>query len=237
MSNLARWAVLNWMRFDPERPAAMELSGSPRDCMSWKVGPDVPASANPAKAASSVWCAVGTFREREKAEAAFDDPGAYLPDSSGALEHWRALLSPFAHRGECNHLSASCGLLFDIHPDPGGPLVVMTTAGFELRAKSDFQRLKDFRRRVEAMRSVIEASEGNLAHQVFAPLAPGDDGVTMSLWRDDGSMFAFAYKPGAHRVELDRQNSHRTVDRSSFTRFRVVRSHGLWKGKDPCEGA
>jgi hypothetical protein len=55
----------------------------------------------------------------------------------------------------------------------------------------------------------------------------------MSLWRDEKSMFAFAYKPGAHRTQVDRQNSHRTVDRSSFTRFRVVRSAGCWEGRDP----
>jgi hypothetical protein len=68
---------------------------------------------------------------------------------------------------------------------------------------------------------------------VFAPIDPLDDGVTMSLWRDEKAMFGFAYKPGEHRIQVDRQKQHQTVDRSSFTRFRLVRTAGAWGGVDP----
>jgi heme-degrading monooxygenase HmoA len=179
-----------------------------------------------------VWCGIASFREKNDAEAFMQVASPPIRGRIEPVEHWRALLLPFAQRGECNHLSSACDVpLYETHPDSGGSLFVMTTAGFNLRAKSDFKRLIDFRTRVERMRQVIETVPGNLGHQVFAPVTPQEDGVTMSVWRDDASMFNFAYKAGSHRAELDRQKAHQTVDRSSFTRFRILTSYGHWRGR------
>lgn len=238
MPQLCRWALAHWVRYDGKRAAEhLDLSRRPAGCAAWTIGPDVPASTAAARSGSQVWCAVAAFRDEEAAQAAFQQPERYLPDLSQASEAWHALLIPFAHKGECNHLDlAAPGLLFEPQPDPGGPLFVTTTAGFELRSRSDFQRLIDFRRGVEAMRETVAAADGSLAHQVFVA-QDSYDGVTMSLWSDEKSMFSFAYKPGPHRVQVDRQNSEQTVDRSSFTRFRVVASAGHWGGVDPLSGA
>ncbi len=235
MSQLCRWAVVHWVRFDRKRTAAeLHLSAEPKGCASWKAGPDLRPSAGAGRSGSRIWCGIASFRELPDAEAAFDWPETYLPDCSDASEAWRALLVPFAHKGECNHLnSSSAGLLFEVQNRHSGPLMVMTTAGFDLRSRADYQRLIHFRRSVDRMRDTIQAAEGSLAHQVFTPEGAGDDGITMSLWRDEKSMFTFAYRPGAHRVQVDRQNSARTVDRSSFTRFHLLRSAGQWGGADP----
>ena len=205
----------------------------PRDCASWKFGPDEAASPGASRSASDVWCGVALFADFERANAALDHPHAHVPRLAEASEAWHALLRPTMHHGECNLVDpAQPGRLFEAREaDPGGALFVMTTAGFNLRARSDFARLIDFRRRVNRMRSVMAEALGSIAHQVFAPADPGDDAVTLSLWRDDASMARFAYLPGSHRNEVDRQRSDRTVDRSSFTRFRVVRSIGQWHGK------
>jgi hypothetical protein len=184
---------------------------------------------------TDIWCGVAFFEHLAQAKAAFESDEFDISVRTDPCERWQGLLLPVAHQGECNHLDvAAPGAMFEVAAeDPGGPLLVMTTAGFNLRSRSDFQRLVDFRRRVERMREVVAAADGSLAHQVFSPSIPGQDGVTMSIWRDDTSMLRFAYRQGQHRAEVDRQNSRRTVDRSSFTRFRVLRSSGQWNGVDP----
>lgn len=236
MAQLGRWALVHWMRFDqPKTAADLILPRQPEGALSWKVGPDWSASDSGIRSGSRIWCSLGLFADLQHAEAAFDAADLYLPDRAATAEAWSALLAPFAHKGECNHLArAAPGPIFATDDcEPSGPTFVITTAGFHLRSRRDFQRVIDFRREVDRMRPVISASAGSLAHQVFAPLDAEDDGVTMSLWRDDQAMFAFAYKPGAHRVQVDRQKSHQTVDRSSFTRFRLLKTAGTWDGADP----
>jgi heme-degrading monooxygenase HmoA len=197
-------------------------------------GPDAPGTSG-LRLASRVWCGIASFRDLADARAAFIDPASHVPAIGHAEELWSALLLAKAHHGECNHLDAAVpGAIFDVDSAlSDGPLLVMTTAGFNLRSKADFVRLIDFRRRVDRMRDVIAAAPGCLAHQVFAPTTAHDDGVTMSLWQDEQAMLEFAYRPGPHRAELDRQIIERTVDRSSFTRFRVIDSAGHWNGINP----
>jgi heme-degrading monooxygenase HmoA len=238
MTQLCRWAVVHWIRFAQARTAAnLQLSNPPAGALSWKIGPDWSASESGLRSGSRIWCCLALFTDLQHAEAHFDWADTAPPDFAAATEAWSALLAPFAHKGECNHLNRSePGALFAVEPcERSGPVFVITTAGFHLRSRRDFQRVIDFRREVDGMRSVIDSSDGSLAHQVFAPLDAEDDGVTMSLWRDDQAMFGFAYKPGAHRVQVDRQKSDQTVDRSSFTRFQLRRSRGTWQGLDPAK--
>jgi heme-degrading monooxygenase HmoA len=79
----------------------------------------------------------------------------------------------------------------------------------------------------------IGHAPGCIANQVFTPHTVGDDGVTMSIWRDDASMLAAAYQKGDHRSQLDRHKALPLFDRSSFTRFRILESRGSWNGSDP----
>jgi hypothetical protein len=231
--------VTTWVRFDSARTAdSLPPLAGPAGCALWKFGPDTAPGSRASRAGSTVWCGIAGFTHRDGAQAAFERPMGYVPALAESCEAFHALLLPVAHRGECNYLDpAQPGPLFAASAeDPRGPLLVMTTAGFDLRAKSDFARLIDFRRRVHAMRDVIAQAEGSLAHQVFAPAGEGTDAATMSLWRDDDAMAGFAYQPGAHRSELDRQIRLRTVDRSSFTRFRIVARQGRWNDSDPLDG-
>ena len=236
MGKLCSWATVHWVRFRTARSAeSMAMSLPPKGCASWIFGPDVGDHPRSGRSESKMWCGIALFLRRAEAEQALEHPEGHFPGLSEASEAWHALLLPIVHHGECNLLDpAAPGLMFDTSSDdPGGPLFVMTTAGFDLHAKSDFERLIDFRKRVNRMRRIVADTPGNLAQQVFAPARAGHDAVTMSLWLDDQSMLRFAYQRGPHRTELDRQRAESRVDRSSFTRFRVVRRIGRWGGADP----
>jgi len=76
-------------------------------------------------------------------------------------------------------------------------------------------------------------AEGLMDAHNFAPVTRGDDGVTMSLWRDDASMGNFAYRPGLHSRLVERYKAENMADRSSFTRCRIMRTLGQWGGGNP----
>ena len=233
-TRLARFATVHW--FDYGRVTTAEqlaLTDSPAACLCFKIGADGPVGPSGARLPSNVWCAVAMFDERAAAEAALANYERFLPGVADAVEHWHALLLPIAHRGECNHFERTNPRpLFEAAPeDPGGALFVMTTAGFN--PPVDIARVIEFRVHVDKVREWIEPADGRVASQVFAPHTLGDDGVTMTLWRDDAAMIDAMYRPGFHRTQVDRHKREILADRTSFTRFRVVATRGSWGGSDP----
>ena len=132
---------------------------------------------------SDVWCGVAIYLTREVADAAMDNPVSLMPFLAQSSESWHAMLLPIAHRGECNYLHPDDpGLLFEVaSSDPGGPLVVMTTAGFRMGPELDMARVIDFRRSVDRVRPQVIAAPGNVAMQRFTPHTSGDDGATLTV--------------------------------------------------------
>ena len=234
---ICTYATVHWIRFTKDQRAeALDLSKAPMGAASWKIGPDSPLGVDGRRLpASHEWCGVALYSDRVCAENAFDDVGAFLPFLSQAAESWHALLLPVTHRGDCNHLNKSTAgqVLAPAHSDPGGPLFVLTTAGFNVAPNMNMERVKDFRRQAARVVEWMRALDGLIAAHTFEPQTRGDDGVTMSLWKDDVSMTNFAYHPGMHRTQLDRYKAEHTADRTSFTRCRVLRSMGEWNGEDP----
>jgi len=234
------WLTTHLVRFSKElRADDLDLSHHPAGAIRWKFGPDSPIGHDGFRTRiSPVWCGVGFYQERAAADAALDDPVAHLPFLPTATESWHALLAPISHFGEANCLDLANPGRF-VHPasDPGGLFVVLTTAGFDLEPNVDLERIKDFISNVERIREWMGAAEGLFFRQVFKPAGdPAEDGFTISVWRDEGSMMNFAYRQGIHREQLDRYKALRTADRASFTRCRAVRTAGSWGGVDPAQG-
>jgi heme-degrading monooxygenase HmoA len=213
----------------------LDLSGLPQSASSWKLGPDGLTALAGTRLPSDVWCGVGIYPSREVADAAIEEPATFMPFLAQSLESWHALLLPITHRGECNHLYPSQpGLMFEVAgSDPGGPLIVMTTAGYVMGPDLDMARVIDFRLSVDRIRPHVSAAAGNIAVQRFTPHTYGDDGATLTIWRDDASMAGFAYRAGPHRSQVDRNKAENMTDRTSFTRFRALRTRGQWGGRDP----
>ena len=231
------WATVHWIKFPSQmRAESLDLSLAPEGAASWKIGPDSRLDADGVRLPESdIWCAVALYPDRNAADAALEAPKSYLPWVSKALEAWHALLLPFTHHGDCNHLDRSNpGKVFEAaRSDPGGPLLVLTTAGFNISPDMDMERVKNFRRNVDLVRAWMRDAEGLMDAHNFAPVTRGDDGVTMSLWRDDASMGNFAYRPGLHSRLVERYKAENMADRSSFTRCRIMRTLGQWGGSDP----
>lgn len=239
-SEKARFATVHWMRFasvmTPEHFPVVERPGA---CIGWKIGWDGPLGGDGMRLPSEVWCAVALFADAESGRSALSSLDKFLPFASQAVECWHALLLPVTHRGACNHLDRDDpGLIFEpARSDPGGPVLVMTTAGFDLGPTFDLARVVDFRQNVDRVRQWMGAAPGFVVAQVLTPQTRGDDGVTMSLWSDDSTMASVMYGPGAHRTQLDRYRKEKTADRTSFTRLRVLETSGTWHGVDPLDRA
>ncbi len=173
------------------------------------------------------------------ADEALNEPAECLPFLPDTEESWHAVLMPIAHRGACNFLDPDRpGTMFQAESDdPGGPLVVITTAGFDLGPQFDVERAKDFRLNVDRVRALLGHTDGLIAVHVFKPLERATDGATMTVWRDEAAAAKFAYRPGFHRSQIDRYKAEHTADRTSFTRLRALRTAGRWEGRDPIEDA
>jgi hypothetical protein len=161
--------------------------------------------------------------------------GAWLDE---ACEVYSAVLQPFRHKGESNYLNVSePGPLFESLapcPHPEAPLVALTTSGFNLGDSLDMARVREFGTGVMAVRMSMTAVPGLHSQQSF--FFPGGleyDPFTLTFWKNDESIRTFSYGAGVHRYQLDRQRELGLADRTSFTRFNVLRSTGTWYGVDP----
>lgn len=188
--------------------------------------------------ASDVWGGIAFYRDRESAEAAID-ASETISGCEQAIETWHGLLCPLTHRGE----TAWFGALEEAKrfqpagagADPGGRLVVLTSAGYNHlppeKMKDDIPRRVDFLANVERVLAWYRSLPTNRAAAYFQRHSVGGtDGVTISVWDSDAAMAEAAYKPGIHRTQLDRYKTERTADRSSFTRARLLREKGTWNG-------
>jgi hypothetical protein len=182
---------------------------------------------------SEVWGGLGLYPSRSAAEAVLEAPQRCLPYLSEAVEQWHALLLPIAHRGEVkwrdaveNATAVQCS-----SDDPGGRLVVVTTAGYNSRGPDQFPRIAAFMRGILEVVDFYGNVDGNLCRDVFSGGFDQRDGFTFSLWRDDASMQQGAYRPGVHRTLMDSSRDGSLFDRSSFTRARLIASSGSWDGE------
>jgi hypothetical protein len=159
-----------------------------------------------------------------------------MPFVVNTVESWHQLLLPIRHQGQCNYLDRECpGELFAVSStDPGGAVMVITTAGYHPGPR--VERLIAFRRGVDEVNNWLQQVDGCLASRPITPHTFGDDGFTLSVWRDDASMLNATYRAGTHREKMDWHKSVNAFDRSSFTRFRIVDTCGQWDGRDPLGG-
>ena len=250
MADKARWATAHVVRFrEPLDSKDVDFPQTRDNALAWVFGPDLatseidgfspPSALQPLDVLPKgrVWGGMRFYRDRADAEALMDDPGAFVPGFDLASESWHVLLAPFNHRGSVNWLHQDPGEAFEPAEDPvgEGPLIIATSAGYVVDENIDLDRVDDFILNVGRVRTWMNAADGLVMQHAFASLGREEftDGMTFTVWRDDDAMKSFAYQDGIHREQLDRYRTEHTADRTSFTRFRPVRSVGKWGGVDP----
>jgi hypothetical protein len=223
--HLARVDELTTLTGDPAQPPAGDPS-------SWLVGADEGLHGSEfASQRSTVFAAVGTHHTEESARTCAAGAVAEFAD---AAETWSAALRPTRSHGSCNWVD---GGHFDAGGErPTGPIAVMTSVGWDVGPQFQLERAVDFGEAVARVRTAMwsEAVDGMTSHQAFVfPGMLAHDGITFTTWRDEAAAVAFAYRPGAHKTEMDRFRLDETADRTSFTRLRSIETHGTWYGADP----
>lgn len=209
-------------------------AGSPS---SWLIGADEGRHGSEfASQLASEFIAVGVHADEESARAcASADVDAF----ADATEVWSGALQPTKSHGCCNWIGDSNHFAVDRNvQQDDGVVITLTTAGWELGPGFDVDRALSFAAAVDRVRTWMndEPLDGLLSSQIFS--FPGllvHDGPTFSIWRDDIAMKNFAYRSGAHKTEMDTFRLDETADRTSWTRLRVIESHGTWWGIDPLE--
>ena len=234
-AEIIRYVTVHWVRFpqvvlhDP-LPVSDRLHG----CLWWRFGvTGGPMDAEGNRPPTNVWCGLGLFGDRESAESNLERPESYLSVFPPPTESWHALLLPVTFRGVWNYNNGpNAELRFATEAaDPGGPLFVITTGGFDVGPNFDRSRLVNFRGYSDRVRAMLPTAPARVASEYFSP-TPADDTITMSLWPSDAAMTKTMYGPGVHRQEIDRFKREKTLDRTSFTRLRVLRTLGRWNGLD-----
>lgn len=200
---------------------------------------DVRAAASDAKAQRAFKFAIlGLHNSAESAYQSHTDRALHAPWIAEAHEVWSGVLRPFRHFGEANFVDPqNPGPQYtDLAsaPPEDTPIVILTSVGWNIAEGYDWDRITRFSEGVAAVRIGMSGVPGLHSQQTFS--FPGGlvlDGVTVTFWRNLAAAMAFAYGPGYHRMQVKAQREENLGDRTSFTRFQVLASEGLWHGTNP----
>ena len=233
------WLVLLRVRFPHIVDAMEQTFDAPAMADVWRFGPENSRLNDMGlpNFRSETWGGFALYPNRETAEAVVAAPGENFPFLTDTVEAWCGLLLPIAHRGEVDmrgHVESGSAIR-TADEDPGGPLAVVTTAGYVSREPDQIPRIVDFTARVREVKDRYEALEGNVRSSIFYAGHDGRDSLTCSFWQNDAAMQAAAYGAGYHSDQLKRHKTTPMCDRTSFTRARFIRSSGTWNGSNPTD--
>jgi hypothetical protein len=229
-------ASLQLARFDRLREPGGVADGRAPGTVFSNVSADTRAAGTePASQQAFTFLILGLHEDPASAQHFLADRAAWLDE---AQEVWSGILEPFRHHGAANYLDrAHPGLLFEsmMPADLSDcPVVALTTSGRNVGEGLDLNRVREFGAGVLAVRASMTGVPGLRSQQsFFFPGVLECDPITVTFWRDEASIRAFAYGQGSHRRQLDRHRAEGLADRTSFTRFHVLSSAGTWYGVDP----
>jgi hypothetical protein len=251
--NRAAFLSLQLARFDTLREAGTLARPDDRSVDSidsgvlfCRVGADTRAAATePASQQAFTFLILGLHRDEASAhrllDRQLDNRSRLAPWLMEAREVWAGVLQPYRHNGAANYLDPQQpGPLFETlapAPSPTRPLVALTSVGWNVDEQLDRNRVREFSSGVGGVRMAMTGVKGLHSQQsFFFPNVLETDPVTVTFWREEAAMVAFAYGPGVHRHQMARFRQERWADRTSFTRCVVRRSEGTWYGTDPQAG-
>lgn len=231
------WIVFHRVRFAAARDGNGRPLPGPVAAEVWRFCPASPVGPNGMRTnISDEWGGFGIYPSRAAAEEVFNNPEGHLCFLDDAVEAYHAILVPYAHRGAVNWRGTvkENETIRVVSTDPGGPLMVVTSAGYDNPGPADLPRIIKFSKGLDDIQAYYATLPDNIRQAVYnGASVDGHDGMTITLWRNDAAMMAAAYKPGNHRTEMNYQRTTGHFDRSSFSRARILDSKGSWDGSDP----
>ena len=232
----ASFASLTLARFDDIREMGPLQPRDDADCHFFGCGADLRAAGSFSKSMKAYKFAIlGLHGTEESARATMAARGELAPWIAEAREVWSGVLQPFRHFGEANFLDRSApgplyGEMAPVPPDDE-PILIMTSVGWNSTDGETRDRIMRFSEGVTAVRVSMSGVPGLASQQTFSLPGLFDwDGFTVTFWQNLGAAMAFAYGPGLHRDLVKVQRTEVLGDRTSFTRFRILASEGVWHG-------
>ncbi len=228
------WLVIHRIKFPEQVDGTDNPMPGPESATIWRFGPHAEMGPDGHYTnVSASWGGFSVHPTKSDATAVLRNPSAHLPFLSEVSEAWHGLAVPYSHRGSV-HWSESVqndSVIRVASSDPGGPIAVITSAGYTNPGPGDEERIKTFSAGVLGVLEFYETLPENLSSGVFVGEAvDGREGCTISIWRDDKAMMDAAYRKGEHKRQLARHLGSALFDRSSFTRARIVASKGRLDG-------
>jgi hypothetical protein len=232
---------LHLSRFDFIRAAGGIEAGDRPGVLFCSVGADTRAAGTePVSQQAFVFAMLGLHQNADSAHRLLEHYLGLAPWMNEAREVWGAVLRPFRHKGEANYLDRlQPGPLFDptallAPPSANTPVVSITTSGWRVSPELDMNRVREFSTGVLAVRASMTAVPGLHSQQsFFFPGGLENDPMTLTFWRNQAALAEFAYGPGVHRLQMERQQERNLADRTSFTRCVAMSQQGTWYGTCP----
>ena len=235
---LATHASLTLARFDSLlEPQSVEPQEIPGTKFLGAAG-DIRAGLHPGSVNAFKFAILGLHDSEASARSAIESKNLIAPWINDAIEVWSGVLEPFRHFGESNFIDqsepGSQFLVTASEPPAGTPILIITSAGFDVNEDTNMEPIRDFGSGVAAVRISMTGVPGLHSQQTFSFRGLFEiDGITVTFWRDFAAARDFAYGAGLHRQLMKRQRDDEFGARTSFTRFKVLHSEGTWHGSNP----
>lgn len=179
------------------------------------------------------WNRYGLLAVWESAEAAdefLSTSAVFLDYRNHAAETWTVRLTPTSAHGMWSGANPFTPVETATGDAPSdAPVAVLTRATLRL------SRARAFWGAVPATGEALNSAEG-LIRSIGVGEAPFIRQATLSFWRSEADVRAFAYGSSPHREVVRRTRDEGWYAEELFARFRPIASEGTWDGRDPLEG-
>jgi|GEM_PF-3792323 len=161
---------------------------------------------------------------RERADGFLEQQLAAEEAFKGATEVHHLLLQPYRQHGAINWIDTERpGAIFETGDAPVGarePVCVITSFG----APNDRESLERFAERMTEIMPQVHGAPGCRFATLMRPADMRVDGITFSCWDSEAAMRDWAYRGAMHADAMKMQQRAPMASRTSFTRFRTLRS-------------
>lgn len=172
----------------------------------------------------SAYGIIAVWESREAAQHFFQQSPVFRRFVNHSREHWTVYLKTYQSHG---YWSGQQPFMPSVAtPTDNMPVAVLTRATIQL------SRVKPFWRQAIRINRQFHHHEGCLLALGVGEW-PFFQQATFSIWKDQQSMYRFAYQSKFHQKAIQMARKHRWFKEDLFARFVPVATEGSWYGANP----